>query len=113
MLACCCCSLDAQAPPQWSNNLTNRLKYYALQLGDPNPNPHLDEQQVLLTVLEVDLELVRLGPQLLLLLLLFLPQQPLQLLQRLLAAIDEGLQRLQLLQLGLVLPCRGLGIGRG
>ena len=33
---CCCCLLDAQAPPQWSNNLINRLKYYVLQLGDPN-----------------------------------------------------------------------------
>ena len=39
-LACCllACLLDAQAPPWWSNNLINRLKYYALQLGDPNPN---------------------------------------------------------------------------
>ena len=30
--------LDVQAPPQWSNNLINRLKYYVLQLGDPNRN---------------------------------------------------------------------------
>ena len=33
------CLLDAQAPPWWSNNLINRLKYYVLQLGDPNPKP--------------------------------------------------------------------------
>ena len=32
------CLLDAQAPPWWSNNLMNRLKYYVLQLGDPNPS---------------------------------------------------------------------------
>ena len=30
------CLLDAQAPLQWSNNLINWLKYYVLQLGDPN-----------------------------------------------------------------------------
>ena len=35
------CLLDAQAPPQWSNTLINRLQYYVLQLGDPNPNPYL------------------------------------------------------------------------
>ena len=33
--------LDAQAPPQWSNNLINGLKYYALQLGDPTPIPNV------------------------------------------------------------------------
>ena len=32
------CLLDAHAPTQWSNNLINRLKYYVLQLGDPNRN---------------------------------------------------------------------------
>ena len=31
--------LDAQAPPWFLNNLKTRLKYYVLQLGDPNPNP--------------------------------------------------------------------------
>ena len=30
--------LDAQAPPQWPNNGIHRLKYYVLQLRDPNPN---------------------------------------------------------------------------
>ena len=43
LLAClvlaCCCLLDAQAPPRFPNSLINRLKYYVLQLGDPNPNP--------------------------------------------------------------------------
>ena len=32
------CLLDAQAPPWWSNNFINRLKYYVLQLGDPHPH---------------------------------------------------------------------------
>ena len=36
-LVAACCSLDAQAPPKWPNNLINRLKYFVLQLGDPNP----------------------------------------------------------------------------
>ena len=36
-----CCLLDAQASPRWSNTLINRLKYYVLQLGDPNSTPHL------------------------------------------------------------------------
>ena len=31
------CLLDAQAP-HWFPNLRNRLKYYVIQLGDPNPN---------------------------------------------------------------------------
>ena len=35
------CLPDAQAPPQWSNNLINRLKYCVLQLGDPDPNQDL------------------------------------------------------------------------
>ena len=34
------CLLDAQAPPQWSNSLINRLRYYVLQLGDHNRNPN-------------------------------------------------------------------------
>ena len=38
LLLVACLLLDAQAPPWWSNNLINRLKYYVLQLGDPNPN---------------------------------------------------------------------------
>ena len=41
LLASCCllaaaCLLDTQAPPQWSTSLINRLKYYVVQLGDPN-----------------------------------------------------------------------------
>ena len=35
------CLLDAQAPPECPSNLMNRLKYYVLQLGDPNPNQDL------------------------------------------------------------------------
>ena len=38
LACCCCCLLDAHAPPLWSNDLIGRLKYYVLQLGDPNPN---------------------------------------------------------------------------
>ena len=34
-----CCQLDAQAPPQWSRKLLNRLTDYVPRLGDPNPNP--------------------------------------------------------------------------
>ena len=34
----CCCLLDAQAPPWCPKYLINRLKYYVLQLGDPNPH---------------------------------------------------------------------------
>ena len=34
--------LDTQAPPWCPNNLMNRLKFYELQLGDPNPNPVVD-----------------------------------------------------------------------
>ena len=41
-LACCllllACLLDAQAPAWCTNNLINRLKFYELNLGDPNPN---------------------------------------------------------------------------
>ena len=39
LVAClvACLLLDTQAPPWWSNNLINRLKYYVLQLGDPYP----------------------------------------------------------------------------
>ena len=33
------CLLDAQAPPKWPINWIHRLKYYALQPGDPHPNP--------------------------------------------------------------------------
>ena len=40
MLACCLLLLDAQAPPKWPNDRMNRLKYYVLELGDPNPNPN-------------------------------------------------------------------------
>ena len=36
------CLLDAQAPPWFPNNLITRLKYYALQLSDPNPDPNHD-----------------------------------------------------------------------
>ena len=35
------CLLQVQAPPRDPNNWINRLKYYVLQLGDPNPNQDL------------------------------------------------------------------------
>ena len=38
LLAACCCLPDAQAPANWPYNWINRLKFYVLQLGDPNPN---------------------------------------------------------------------------
>ena len=41
LLPAACLLLDAQARPQWSTNLTNRPKYFVLQLADPNPNQDL------------------------------------------------------------------------
>ena len=41
LLACCCLLLQVQAPRRDTNNWINRLKYYVLQLGDPNPNQKL------------------------------------------------------------------------
>ena len=38
LLAATCCFLDAQVPPQRSNSVINRLKYYVLELSDPNSN---------------------------------------------------------------------------
>ena len=40
LLLAAACLLDAQAPPLCPNNLTNRLKFYELQLGDPDPTPN-------------------------------------------------------------------------
>ena len=39
LLLAACCLLARRAPPWCPNNLINRLKFYKLQLGDPNPNP--------------------------------------------------------------------------
>ena len=39
LLVAAACLPDAQAPPHWSDDLINWLKYYVPQLGDPNLNP--------------------------------------------------------------------------
>ena len=45
LVACCllllACLLNAQAPPKWPKNMITWLKYYVVQLSDPNPNHSL------------------------------------------------------------------------